>query len=249
MTNELAEIPIKLAQLRQSEAMAIEGAGKFLAGRDMIAIALHRIMTEKLYIEERDENGISIFNTFESYWPHIKQKMGGISRSQAFNLMGDTRIALGPSFKLSYEDFVRLGGSAAFEAVKEIAEINQKTGEILGLRPGYEVPEGHTPATFIIEHMREYAPNGTDELSLDITEYKDVLKKRLKTVNITIDWFLQEDLRPEGMRYRTKWEKLTSSADENIMEQGYMDDLDVPEEIMNDYKKRLRVVGLYKFQE
>lgn len=245
MDNEI----ISLSLLREAEQMAIDGAAKFLAGRDEIAIALHRISTQKLYLAELDEHGLPLYKTFESYWPDIKQKMGGISRSQAYNLLGDAKIAIGPSFNLDYETFAQLGGTIAFEAVKEVAEINQKTGEIIGLKEGYEIPQGYTFASYMIEILKEHAPSEVDELNLNITEYKQTIKDKLTTgEKVELQWFIVEVKSPEGLRCRTKYEwRLVNGNEQTDYKEGYIDDADVPPEIMDMYKKRLPIVGIYKF--
>lgn len=246
--NELTEISMGLALLQQAEAMAIEGAGHWMQGQNEVAIALHKIVTQKLYLEIKDDQGLPEFKTFENYWPSLEKKMG-ISRSQAFNVLRDIRIALGPSFGLDYETFVRLGGVTRFSAVPEVAEYNQKTGEVYGLKEGYELPEGESVSTFIIDHMQRYAPSTDEQLNLNITEYKQSLKDALATgVKVEVEWFLVEVKAPEGMRYRTKWERRFKEGDETVnQDDGHMDDPNVPLEVLEVYKRRLPVVGIYKF--
>jgi len=244
-------ISAELAQLREAEQMAIEGAAQWIAGQTTVAIALHKIVTQKLYLEIKDDNELPQFKTFESYWQEELEPKMGVSRSQAFNCLRDIRIALGPSFNLNYETFARLGGTSRFSAVPEVAEYNQKTGEVYGLRDGFEAPEGQTPATFILEHMNRYKPSDVDELNLNVSQYKDRLKRDLSTgTKVELEWYLVELDAPEGKRYRTKYEKRVKEGDETIdQSEGFIDDPNVSNDVLDIYKKRLPIVGIYCFQE
>lgn len=243
-------IPSGLATLREAEAMAVEGAAQWISGQNLVAIALHQITSQKLYLAEKDENDLPLYPSFEAYFKGSLEAKMGIGRSEAFNCLRDIRIAMGPSFNLNYETFARLGGTARFRAVPEVAEYNQKTGEVYGLRDGYEVPEGGSVSTFILEHMQRHAPGDVEEMNLTIAQYKDRLKNDLASgLSVELRWFIVELQTPEGLRCRTKYELNMMDGNE-ITEQseGFIDDPNVPAHILETYKKRLQVAGIYQFQ-
>lgn len=244
-------ISAELAELREAEAMAIEGAAQWIAGQTTVAIALHKIVTQKLYLQELDDHGLPQYKSFEDYWQLSLEGKMGVSRSQAFNCLRDIRIALGPSFKLDYEAFARLGGTARFSAVPEVAEYNQKTGEVLGLRDGYEVPEDGDVSEFILNHMNRYLPSGEETLNLNVSQYKDQLRKDLKTGRtVELVWSLMEIPSPEGIRLKTKWEKIVKDGIYLVEHvEGFIDDPNILPEIRTAYEKRLPITGLFKFKE
>jgi hypothetical protein len=246
MTN-LAEIPIGLAQLREAEAMAIEGASNIIAGENMVSIAVHRIATQKLYLEIKDEKGLPIYTRFEHYLPELIQKMG-IGRSKIFNLLTITRIATGPTLNLSYEQFAELGGATAFGALRDIVEYDQKTGEIKGFKNDVKIPDDTPVGKFIIEHMEQIAPGVTDELNLSPGDYKLQLEAGLGGGTFTvIQWFTAETTGKPGIRVKYIVEKTQRGDVQNPIE-GFLDEGNIPQEVLEDFNKRLKVVGRFKFE-
>jgi hypothetical protein len=247
MMNTLAEIPAGLALLREAEAMAIEGAANIIAGENMVAIAVHRIATQKLYLELKDDNELPVYTRFEHYLPELIQKMG-IGRSKIFNLLTITRIATGPTLNLSYEQFAELGGAAAFGALKDLVDYDQKTGEIKGFREDIEIPEDTPVGQFILEHMQQIAPGETEELNLSPGDYKLQLEAGLGGGTFTvIQWFTAETVGKPGIRIKYVVEKTVKGDVQNPIE-GFLDEGNIPQEVMEDFNKRLKIVGRFKFE-
>jgi hypothetical protein len=119
----------KLSLLRQLEGEAKTGYDLAQRGANQMAIAIHRIFTEKLYLAELDENGLPAYPSQSDYEPHLLESLG-ISRATLYNYYTPIKIACGPSFDLSYEEFESTGGKKVWAMVKDIVPYDERTGAV-----------------------------------------------------------------------------------------------------------------------
>lgn len=119
----------RLSLLHQLEGEAKTGYKLAQRGANQMAIAIHRIFTEKLYMAELDENGLPAYPSQKDYEPHLLEELG-ISRATLYNYYTPVKIACGPSFELSYEEFESTGGKKTWAMVKDIVPYDEKTGAV-----------------------------------------------------------------------------------------------------------------------
>lgn len=119
----------KLSLLRQLEGEAKTGYDLAQRGANQMAIAIHRIFTERLFLAELNENGLPAYPSQSDYEPHLLEALG-ISRATLYNYYTPIKIACGPSFDLSYEEFESTGGKKVWAMVKDIVPYDERTGAI-----------------------------------------------------------------------------------------------------------------------
>jgi hypothetical protein len=218
----------RLTQLHEMESMAIEAAAKMLSGADELAIAIHEIFSKQLYLEELDDKGLPLYTTQKEYEPVLLRKLG-ISRATLYNHYTPLKIAAGPTFNLSYEDFIETGGKRMWANVADVVEYDRFTGEVTTEIPGKDVGE------YILEQVRELAPSREKpELNLTPYELKREVNQRLNKLEIRF-WLESNNYGGYSLKY-----EMVDNTDFLATEEGYISNY-TPQEVVDELKKRLRI--------
>lgn len=216
--------------LEEMEQLAKEGVGEIIVGANKLAIAVHKIYTEQLYLSVLDENGMPAYPEQKDYEPVLLDKLG-ISRATLYNHYTPIKIACGPTFGLTYDEFIETGGKQMWKAVQPHLTYDTNTGQVKGTKVPIELPEGQDIKTFILEQVKELAPTG-DPTKVDLTpgDINKELTSRLSNKQ-EIVFYLEER---EGGGYRTNY-----VLNQNF--RGSMDDSIIPEPVLDEYCRLLKI--------
>lgn len=178
----------KLEDLKAMEAQAREGIKHVRYGDNLLSIAIHRILTEKLYLAELDDKGLPLYPTQTAYEPHLLAELQ-ISRQTLYNYYTPIKIACGPTFQLDYDEFVSTGGKTSWAVAKEYLEYDDDTGKALTLRDGrpLEVQK-------LTETLTEINIPGPSELMLRPAQVRSHLEEALgfeKVYQPTMEYYEQ----------------------------------------------------------
>jgi hypothetical protein len=230
MTQVVALSPFEL--FSEMEDMAVNAAAKIMSGRDELAVAIHKIYTEKLYTHALDENGAQLYPNQTAYEPHLLKKLG-ISRATLYNNYTPAKIACGPTMELEYKEFIETGGVTTWSGVKDNVNYNRNSGEIKGLVAG-DVPEDLTIKEFVMEAVKDVSPGKVPELNLQPGEVRDQLDTTLSAGEKPIIKFsLMYELGCVKTKYSMERGERTYV--------GVVGTPECPQEVMTEYKKRLRI--------
>lgn len=121
------------------EQMAEAGIEKIKAGANELALALHHLHNDGLWLHAKDEDGLP-YQKWEDYLKHLADRYG-IKRTSAFDYKGVVKFALANGYASDDDDFIHKGGVYFFRRIKAPAVVNRATGEITGLRESQATPE------------------------------------------------------------------------------------------------------------
>jgi DNA-binding phage protein len=220
--------------LREMESMAVEAAAKVMSGRDELAIAVHKIYSEKLYLAEKDEKGFPVYPNQAAYEPHLLEKLG-VSRATLYNAYTPAKLACGPTFELDYEQFVESGGVITWAGVKDNVQYNGRTGEVKALKAG-DLPEDVDLKDHILKAVENVRPvMGKAELNLRPGDVRKELDKTLSNGKKPIVTFSRK-VRDDGSRVT-----MYSMEKDGQTFIGTMTDPQLPHEVEAEYRKRLKI--------
>lgn len=156
--------------IEEAETMAKDGAAKLLEGSNLLSIALYNIVEGRLYQQIVDEKGKRVYNSWQEYEPHLLEMLN-ISRATMYNHLGPARLAFGPTFQLSIEEYLDTGGKDLWSVVKQEVEYNNRTGEVLAIpgNPDVDIKE------YIMESLKEVAFTPGSDLNLTMGDAKQQL--------------------------------------------------------------------------
>jgi len=232
MSQTVAFSPREL--LRNMEEMAVEAAAKVMSGRDELAIAVHKIYSDKLYLAEKDEKDVPLYPNQAAYEPHLLEKLG-VSRATLYNAYTPAKLACGPTFEMDYEEFVKSGGVITWAGVKDNVEYNGRTGEVKALKAG-DVPEGTELKAYILEAVENVAPKkGAVELNLGPGDVRKVLDTSLSNGERPVITF---SIKVRDDKSKTTLYSMEKGSSTFI---GTVGDPEIPDEVLVEYKKRLKI--------
>lgn len=221
----------KLNELVAMEEQAKDGVRHIEVGANLLAIAVHRIYNEKLYLAHLDDTGLPMYPTQAAYEPHLLAELR-ISRATLYNHYTPIRVACGPTFKLGYDDFVNTGGKTAWGVVtKEFLDYDEDTAEARSLADGRPLE-----AEKLLEKLTEIAIPGPSELMLRPAQVRQELSEALgfeKDYQVPIRYYWDEGARLCGRTANNIHGVVLDSSG------GYWQSL--PKEIQVDILKRLGV--------
>lgn len=215
--------------LRLYEEMAIEGAAKVLSGATELGIAINEIYTRGLWKTRLDEKGLRQFEKWGDYKDDLIQRLG-ISHATFYNYYTPAKIACGPTMGMTAEEYAQSGGATVWSAVKDVLEYNRTTGEITGV-VGKEVED---VKTFVLEHIEDFKPSDSAELNLTPAELRKAVRERFDSPVASITYRGWEN---DYGEFYTQY--FYQKGD--YIKDGFMHEHNVPEEVLEDYKRRLHI--------
>ena len=120
------------SRLEDEEQNVLLGAEAVRIGRDQMALGIHRIQQDALWLAAVDNDG-SPFRIFDLYLKDLADRCA-VSRSALFKYKSAVRIAIVNNLS-SEETFIEDGGVSYFNSVQaNVAQTDPRTGIITGIK-------------------------------------------------------------------------------------------------------------------